>query len=91
MPKGRIENVDYSRRFLKSLEKLPKRIIAKAETKERIFLESPFHPVLGTHKLPGKDKECWAFDIDRAYRIKFIFLSDTRVLFLDIGTHDIYR
>jgi len=91
MEKRKVKGVEYSRKFLKSLEKLPEIILKKAENKEKIFRENLFDPRLGTHKLSGKDKNCWAFDIDRAYRIKFIFLLDEKVLFLDIGTHDIYK
>ncbi len=91
MEERRIKRIEYSRKFLKSLEKLPKRIIEKAEKKEKIFKENPFHPLLSTHKLSGKERESWDFDIDYNYRIKFIFLSDEEVLFLDIGTHDIYK
>ncbi len=78
-------------RFDKNYKKLSKRIKDKAKEKEKIFRENPFDPRLGTHKLSGKEKECWAFDIDYHYRIKFIFLSNEEVLFLDIGTHGIYK
>ncbi len=91
MEERRIKRIEYSRKFLKSLEKLPKEIIEKAEKKEKIFKENPFHPFLVTHKLSGKEKESWAFEIDYHYRIKFVFLSDEEVLFLDIDTHNIYK
>jgi len=67
------------------------RIIDQTEKKEEIFRENPFNPILKTHKLSGKDKECWAFWIDYRYRIKYIFLSDNKVLFFNIGTHKIYE
>ncbi|MEJ0053498.1 MAG: hypothetical protein WDN10_02110 [bacterium] len=51
----------------------------------------PFLPSLGTHKLHGKDRGAWAFSIDRKYRIKFVFIAGDRILFLDVGTHDIYE
>jgi plasmid maintenance system killer protein len=41
--------------------------------------------------LIGREKEAWAFWINYAYRIKFLFLNDEEVLFLDIGTHEIYK
>lgn len=91
MKENRIKSVKYSRKFLKSLQKLPKRILDQAEVKEKVFKENPFDPRLKTHKLSGKDKECWAFSIDYSYRIKFIFLNDEEVLFLNIGTHEIYE
>lgn len=91
MIENRIKSIEYSNKFLKSSTKLPERIIEKAEEKERIFKENPFDPRLKTHKLSGKDKGCWAFWIDNSYRIKFIFLSKREVIFLNIGTHDIYK
>ncbi|PIS39656.1 MAG: type II toxin-antitoxin system mRNA interferase toxin, RelE/StbE family [Candidatus Nealsonbacteria bacterium CG08_land_8_20_14_0_20_38_20] len=91
MKERRIKEVEYSNKFLKSLKRLPQKIIKEAEKKEEIFKENPFHPTLRTHKLSGKDKESWGFWITYSYRIKFIFLSDEEVLFLDIGAHDIYK
>jgi mRNA-degrading endonuclease RelE of RelBE toxin-antitoxin system len=87
----KIKRIEYSEKFLKSLRKLPENLIEKAYEKEKIFKENPFNPILKTHRLHGKDKECWAFWIDYKYRIKFIFLSENEVLFLDIGPHNIYR
>lgn len=87
----KIRKVSYEKIFLKHLTKLPKNIVEKAKDKEQIFKEDAFHPILRTHKLHGKDKELWVFWIDYNYRIKFIFLSDNEVLFLDIGTHNIYK
>jgi mRNA-degrading endonuclease YafQ of YafQ-DinJ toxin-antitoxin module len=60
--------------------------------KKKTFLKkNPLHPLLRTHKLHGKDKDCLAFWIDYKYRIKFIFLSENKFLFLDIGSHNIYK
>ena len=106
MEERKIKRIDYSGKFLKSLEKLPKRIIEQAELKEkiveehsffstlryaRVFKENAFDPRLKTHKLSGQEKECWAFWVNYFYRIKFIFLNDEEVLFLGIGTHEIYK
>lgn len=88
---GKIERIEYSKKFLKSLSKLPKAIIDRAAEKENIFKENPFHPILKTHKLVGKEKEAWAFWINYSYRIKFIFINNELILFLDIGTHEIYK
>lgn len=85
------KRIEYSKKFLKSLRKLPERITNQAEEKEKIFKDSSFHPILKTHKLSGKEKEVWALWINHSYRVKFIFLGDEKVLFLDIGTHDIYK
>lgn len=91
MTENRIKSIEYSNKFLKSSKKLPERIITKAEEKELIFRQSPFDPRLKTHKLSGKDKDCWAFSVTDVYRIKFVFLANEEVLFLDTGTHNIYE
>jgi mRNA-degrading endonuclease YafQ of YafQ-DinJ toxin-antitoxin module len=86
-----IREIKISPLFERHYRKLPKEIKERAKRKEKIFRKNPFDPRLKTHKLHGKEKECWAFWIDYKYRIKFIFLSDEEVLFLDIGPHDIYK
>jgi mRNA-degrading endonuclease YafQ of YafQ-DinJ toxin-antitoxin module len=91
MEKRNINKIEYSRKFLKSLQKLPQKIIRQAECKEKIFRENCFDAQLKTHKLKGENKGLWAFWIDYRYRIKFIFINDNEVLFLHIGTHDIYK
>jgi len=83
--------ISYSDKFLKQLSRLPKDIVEKAQAKETVFKLNPFDPRLETHKLHGRDKEAWAISINKSYRIKFIFLNGGKVLFLEIGRHDIYK
>jgi len=83
--------VEYSKKFLKSATRLPAQLIVLAERKETLFRLNPFHPSLDTHKLHGKDADAWAFSINRKIRIKFVFVANDSLLFLDIGTHDIYE
>jgi len=75
----------------KVIENCPKRLEEKQRKKELIFRNNPLDIRLKTHKLSGIYKNCWAFWIDDCYCIKFVFLSRREVLFLDIGTHDIYK
>lgn len=82
-----IKTVAY---FDKRYKKLPRKIKEKAKEREQIFRENAFDHRLRTHKLHGKEKETWAFWIDYTYRIKFVFIDEEEVLFLDVGTHDIY-
>lgn len=84
-------HVAYSRKFLKSASRLPKKLLALAEEKETLFRADPRHPSLHTHQLNGKERGTSAFWINYHYRIKFVFLSEERVLFLEIGPHDIYE
>ncbi len=83
--------IKVSPRFEKNYRRLHIKIKEKAKAKELIFRKNLFDSRLKTHKLSGKDKKCWAFWVDNSYRIKFSFLSKREVLFLDIGTHDIYK
>lgn len=83
--------IQVSERFKKNYRKLPEKIKARAKQKEAIFRTNPFDLNLKTHKLSGKEQGCWAFWVNDSYRIKFIFLPNKEVLFLDIGTHKIYK
>lgn len=86
-----IREVRTSSRFERQYKNLPNRIKRAAKEKETIFRKDPFDSRLDTHKLHGKEREVWAFSIARSYRIKFIFLKEGIVLFLEVGTHDIYK
>jgi len=83
-------SIETGRQFEKHYRKLPKALKEAAKQKEVIFRENPLHPSLDTHKLHGKDAGAWAFSINRKFRIKFVFLTNDSVLFLDVGTHDMY-
>ena len=80
----------YHPHFFKSYKLLDKDIKRKAELKEKIFRENIFSSSLKVHKLKGKLKNQWSFSIDNQYRLLFEF-DDNDVIFLDIGTHKIYK
>lgn len=86
----RIKTIRVTSLFAKHYRRLPKQVKQEAQTKELVFRKNPFDPILKTHKLHGKDKEAYAFWVSYSYRIKFLFLNAETVLFLDVGTHDIY-
>jgi len=87
----RIKKIFYHPKFKKAYQKLPLEIKKKAEKKEKIFRQNCFDPRLKTHKLTGKLKDISAFWIDKHYRILFIFYEKDSVIFLDVGTHEIYK
>ncbi len=80
-------------KFKKAYRRLPKQIKEKAKEKEKVFRKGPFNSQLETHRLHGKHKDYWAFSVDKSYRIMFQFLNatKTKVAFLNIGTHKIYK
>jgi addiction module RelE/StbE family toxin len=53
-----------------------------------LFIQDPFHPLLKTHKLKGKLKECYAFTVEYDLRIVFYFEDSSHAVFLSLGTHD---
>ncbi len=53
-----------------------------------LFMNDPFHPRLRTHKLTGQLKDLWSFSIEYDLRVVFYFVTDSEVVFEDIGTHD---
>lgn len=77
-----------SAHFERRYKKLPQEIKEKAKKQEKFFIANAFDSRVSTHKLHGKDADKWAYSVDYEYRIKFLFLDDGRVLYLDIGTHD---
>ena len=87
----RISSIETTPQFDRHYRKLSKQVKEAAEKKEILFRSDAFHSSLETHKLHGKEKDVWAFSINKKYRIKFAFITTGVVLFLDIGTHDIYR
>jgi len=85
-----VREIRVTVRFERQYKKLPEAIKRAAQDKEIIFKQNPFDSRLATHKLHGRERALWAFSITRSYRIKFIFLKEGSVLFLEIGAHDIY-
>ena len=86
-----IRSVTVTSRFERQYKKLPKTVRETAKEKETIFRINPFDASLDTHKLHGKEKTAYAFSVNLRYRIKFVFLEERSVLFLEIGTHGIYK
>lgn len=86
-----IQNIYYSKKFIKKFKKLPKNIIDIAITKEKILKNNPLHPSLRLHELHGKFKGSWSISLNNNYRIIFERDSNGDILFISIGKHDIYK
>ncbi len=84
-------HVNLSPRFKRSYKKLETRLQEDFDKKIIFFTESPFHPLLKTHKLKGKLQECFAFCLKDGYRVLFEFFDRNTVDLLEVGPHDIYR
>ncbi|MEK7622157.1 MAG: type II toxin-antitoxin system RelE/ParE family toxin [Patescibacteria group bacterium] len=78
--------VDYHRKFIKNLAKLPQNIRESFRQRLGLFLNDKFHPLLDNHQLHGEFVGCRSINITGDYRA--IFTEENRVItFLRIGTH----
>ena len=80
-----------SSQFRRAFRKLPRNLQKKAEKKDKMFRKDPFTRGLKTHKLSGKLKSYWSYSVDESYRVLFRFEKENKVIYFDIGTHEIYR
>jgi mRNA-degrading endonuclease YafQ of YafQ-DinJ toxin-antitoxin module len=83
--------VEYTAKFGREWRKLPARVKTEAEKQEKIFRQNPKDHRLKTHKLKGRLDGLWSFSVTHRHRIMFEFISSKKVLFHDIGDHDVYR
>ena len=91
MPITSIKKADPSPHFERAFAKLPSRIQKKVVARIALFEMDPQHPGLRIHKLKGKLEDRWSFSVDWRYRVAFKFVDGDRVVFLDVGTHGVYR
>ncbi len=78
-------------RFKKSYQRLSVSVKSKAKEKDRIFRQNPFNPILDAHKLKGKLKNYRSYSVDKSYRVLFRFENKNKVIYFNIGTHEIYK
>lgn len=84
--------VELSSWFKKAFKRLHPHIQEKAVRRMKTFKDTNGRDSrLEVHKLTGDKKEEWAYSVDDSYRIAFVFISGGKVLYTDIGTHDIYK
>lgn len=82
--------VGFSKSFKRSFKKRIKNTVSEARFYEKLelFINNPYASSLRTHKLSGSLAPSWAFSIEYNLRVVFDFVTETKVMFLDIGTHD---
>jgi addiction module RelE/StbE family toxin len=87
----KINNIHYSKHFVKQFALLPNYIQNKSLEKLEIFVKNPLHNSLRLHKLQGKLDGMRSISIDREYRIIFQPQDNDDILLISIGTHSIYE
>ncbi|PSB00954.1 type II toxin-antitoxin system mRNA interferase toxin, RelE/StbE family [Merismopedia glauca CCAP 1448/3] len=63
-------------------------LVERFQQRVDLFVQEPFHPSLRTHALSGHLEGCWSLSITYEYRLIFKFISEERVLLIDLGSHD---
>lgn len=77
--------------FVRDFKKLSDEIQGEAFEKIERFKDDENHSKLKVHKLNGKLKNSYSFSVNYSHRIVFEYEEKNVVVFLAIGTHDIYR
>jgi addiction module RelE/StbE family toxin len=77
----------FTRSFKKAVKKNPA-IREKLKEALELFENSPFHPLLGTHKLSGKLKGHHAFILEYDCRVVVKFIDKEKVALISIGKHE---
>lgn len=80
----------YAPAFVRHFKGLSKDLQKEVSQKEKAFRNNLFDPQLKTHKLIGKLNGYYSFSITYHYRILFA-IEKQAIVFIDIGTHSIYR
>lgn len=86
-----IKKILYHPDFLKKFKQLDQRLQVQALKAEKIFRESPFHPSLRLHALHGDLRGDWSISVNRRVRMVYRLMENGDIVFISIGTHDIYR
>ena len=80
----------YTRRFLRSLKKLPEAVQNDVILAVERFKKKSEHKALRLHKLSGRMKKYHAFSANFNYRI-IVNIDEKDTYFLDVGTHEVYE
>ena len=85
--------INYSKKFIKQLSKLPTSIQLKFEKKLKLFINNKFTNQLNNHKLKGKLSHCRSINITGDHRAIYEEQKNGKIIFfLMIGTHsEIYK
>ena len=83
----RVKDYQFSRRFKKEYNALPKEIQKAFDQKLQVFLKDMAHPSLRVKRIQGT-RDRWEGSVTMKYRFTFQ-LSENTLILRAIGTHDI--
>lgn len=85
----RITVYQFTKKFKKEYQELPKKIQNNFDKKLSLLLENMFHPSIRIKRIQGT-KNRWEGSITMKYRFTFE-LHGNKAIFRTIGTHDILK
>ena len=77
--------------FVRQVKKLSAELQHEVIEKIELFKHPQNHSLLKVHKLQGPLRGCHAFSVNFRFRIVFEYVSETEVVLLAVGDHDIYK
>ncbi len=80
----------YTRRFLRSLKKLPEAVQNDVILAAERFKKKSEHKALRLHKLSGRMNKYHAFSANFNFRV-IVEIKEKDIHFLDVGTHEVYE
>lgn len=83
--------IDLGPKFKRQFDALPKNIQSLTIKKGDIFRLNPMHPSLRLHALKGELEGLWSISLTQNYRIIFERQKNGDIVFISVGTHDIYK
>ena len=79
--------ITTTRRFDKQFKKQSKKIKKEFERRISIFVQGNNDPVLNVHKLSGKLKNLWSFNVTGNIRVIFDNSQKGIIILVAIGSH----
>lgn len=84
----------YTASFIRELKRIGEKntdLLEEILEKIKLFGNRKNHRKLKTHKLHGKLSDYWSFSANYKFRILYRVVSRDRVIFHDVGDHEIYK
>lgn len=83
--------INYSKKFVRQYSKVERNLQLEIKDKIELFKNRKNHKNLNVHKLHGKWKNYWSFNINYKDRIMFKYIDDNSVILMALGDHSIYQ
>jgi len=79
--------ITTTKQFDKQFKKQPLKIQKEFAKRIELFILDIYNPLLSTHKLSGKLKSRWSFNVSGDIRVVFDKDSNETIILIAIGSH----